>query len=118
MGENAGIFCLSTEFGFPSPIPSAVASVYFQFLAAIAIILGFKIRPFCALMVFNFLIAIVFVHFASEGTIEGMTPALAIGFSCLTFVFTGAGKFSLDYYFYHSNRKEETLKALNGKLEL
>lgn len=106
------------NFGFPSPVFSAIASVYFQFLAAIAIILGFKIRPFCILMVLNFFIAIIFVHFASGDTIEGMTPAFAMLFSCLTFIFTGAGKFSFDNYFYRQNRKEETVKTLEGKLEL
>ena len=87
------------NFNFPLPITSALVSVSFQFLAAISILLGLQIRFFAMVMVVNFLIAILFVHLPLEESVEGMTPALAMLFSCLTFFFTGARKFSLDSFF-------------------
>lgn len=82
------------KFGFPFPVSSAVVSVYAQFFAGVMIILGFKIRWASLLMIVNFIVALIMVH--RNDTIEGMTPALAILFACILFLFTGAGKFALD----------------------
>lgn len=98
------------NFQFPYPIWSAVLSVTFQFLAAVSILLGYKIRFFAFIMVINFIIALVFVHLPLNDTIEGMTPALTMLFASITFIFTGPGKYSLDYYF--SKFSEKRYKAL------
>lgn len=82
--------------GFPFPTISAVLSVYIQFLGAIFILLGFKIRIASFLLIINFLVALIFVHLKANDTVEGMTPALAMLFGCLTFLFTGAEKISLE----------------------
>ena len=87
---------------FPIPDISAFISVYVQFFGAIFILLGFKIRLASILLVFNFIVALVFVHIAANDSIEGMTPALAMLFGCLTFLFTGADKFSLESRFKSS----------------
>jgi putative oxidoreductase len=79
--------------GFPFPLLSAIVSVYAQFLAGILIVLGFYIRYAAMLMIINFTVAIVMVHVGD--TIEGMTPALAMLFSNILFLFCGAGKYSL-----------------------
>jgi len=84
--------------GFPIPTISAVVSVYVQLLGAVMILIGFKIRLASVLLIINFLIALIMVHFRLNDTIEGMTPALAMLFGCLTFLFTGAGKWSMDPY--------------------
>lgn len=81
---------------FPIPIISAVTSVYVQFFGAISILLGFRLRFASFLLVINFLVALIFVHFRVNDTIEGMTPALAMLFGCLTLLFTGAEKISLE----------------------
>lgn len=81
---------------FPFPIMSALVSVYVQFLGGILILIGYKIRLASFVLVINFLIALLFVHIKANDSIEGMTPALAMLFSCLTFLFTGADKLSLD----------------------
>lgn len=81
---------------FPIPIISAVTSVYVQFFGAISILLGFRLRLASFLLVINFLVALIFVHFRVNDTIEGMTPALAMLFGCLTLLFTGAEKISLE----------------------
>jgi putative oxidoreductase len=80
--------------GFPLPTLSAVVSVYAQLVCGILILAGFKIRLASFVMILNFIIAITMVH--RNDTIEGMTPALAMLFGSLTFLFTGAGKFSFD----------------------
>ncbi len=80
---------------FPLPLASAVTSVYVQFFGSLFILLGFKIRLACFLLILNFLVALIFVHFPANDTVEGMTPALAMLFGCLTLLFTGAGKISL-----------------------
>jgi len=84
---------------FPIPLISAIVSVYIQFIGSILILLGYKIKIVSLLLVINFTVAIIAVHIMSNDTIEGMTPAMAMFFGCLTFVFTGAEKISLDNYF-------------------
>lgn len=85
--------------GFIFPLVGAVVSVYVQFFGALSLLLGFKVRFFSFLLILNFLVALWFVHIANNDTIEGMTPALAMLFGSLTIFFTGAGKFSIGYYF-------------------
>lgn len=102
------------SFGFPFPTINALLSVYIQFLAAISILFGYRFRIFSALMIFNFLIALIFVHIPLKDTVEEMTPALAILFVNLSFVFTGAGKFSLDWYF---SEKSQVSVSLNGRFQ-
>lgn len=80
--------------GFPFPLIAAVVSVYAQFICALLILIGYKIRLASFLMVFNFTIAIIMVHHADS--IEEMTPALAMLFGSITFLFTGAGKISIE----------------------
>lgn len=82
--------------GFPIPLISAVTSVYVQFFGAISLLVGFKLRFFSFLLIINFIVALFFVHLANKDSIEGMTPALAMLFGCLTLFFTGPGKISIE----------------------
>ncbi|MEQ8470754.1 MAG: DoxX family protein [Marinoscillum sp.] len=84
---------------FPFPIISAVTSVYVQFFGALSILIGFKLRVASFLLALNFMVALIFVHLRASDTIEGMTPALAMLFGCLTLLFTGPDKISLKGYF-------------------
>jgi putative oxidoreductase len=90
MEEFAGFL---SSFGFPFPILSAVVSVYAQFFAGIAILIGYQIRVAAALMIFNFVVALIMVH--RHDSVEGMTPALAMLFGSACLFFTGAGKWKL-----------------------
>jgi len=83
---------------FPFPITSSLFSVYVQFLGGILILIGYKIRLASFVLIINFLIALLFVHLKASDSVEGMTPALAMLFGCLTFLFTGADKLSIDNY--------------------
>lgn len=98
------------SFNFPFPVVSAVASVYLQFFAAISLLVGFKMRVFAGILIINFVIALLFVHLRVKDSIEVMTPALAILFSSMTLIFTGAGKYSLDNYWpEHLKNRKTTL---------
>lgn len=83
---------------FLVPVFSAVVSVYVQFLGALFILAGFRIRWASFILAVNFLIALIAVHLRAGDTVEGMTPALAMLFGCLTLLFTGAEQISLDHY--------------------
>ena len=83
---------------FPFPLISALISVYVQFLGAILILFGYKIRLASFVLVINFLIALLVVHIRANDSVEGMTPALAMLFGCATLLFTGAHKLSLDNF--------------------
>jgi putative oxidoreductase len=78
--------------GFPFPLVSAVVSVYCQFISGVMIVIGYRIRIASALMIVNFIVAILMVH--RHDTVEGMTPALAMLFGCITLLFNGSGKYS------------------------
>jgi len=82
------------QFNFPIPLVAAIVSVYAQLLAGVMFILGWKIRFAAIVMIINFLIAILMVHWGEK--LEPMTPALAILFISILFFFQGAGKYSLD----------------------
>ena len=79
---------------FPFPLGAAMLSVYCQLLAGICFILGFKVRLAAAVMVLNFLVAVLTVH--RQDSFEGVTPALCMLFASLLFLFGGGGKYALD----------------------
>ncbi len=87
-----------TANDFPFPVLSAICSVYLQLLGSLMILAGFKIRMASLLMVANFIIAVFFVHVKGGDSIEEMTPALAMLFGCITFLFIGAERISIDHY--------------------
>ncbi len=87
--------------GFPLPLVSAVVSVYAQLFAGIMILLGWKIRIAALLMIINFLIAVLMVHLGQS--FELMTPALAMLFSNVLFLFYGAGRYAFDKPPAHNN---------------
>mgnify|MGYP003575076943 CR=1 FL=1 len=81
-------------FLFPFPVLSAVVSVYAQAIAGLLFIMGYKIKWAALLMVFNFAIAYALVHWGKP--YDQSTGVLAMLFSAVLFLFTGAGKWSFD----------------------
>lgn len=81
-------------FHFPLPLVSAIVSVYAQLFAGISYIFGWKIRYAAILMIINFAVAELMVHL--NQTFEQMTPALAMLFISILFLFQGADKYSFD----------------------
>lgn len=84
---------------FPLSIISAVTSVYVQLIGSIFLLLGFRTRIAAFLLIINFIVALLCVHIPANDSIEGMTPALAMLFGCLTLLFTGADRVSVDHRF-------------------
>ena len=79
---------------FPTPVFCAIISVYAQFICACLILIGYKTRLAAAILVFNFIVAIIGVHL--KDSIEGMTPALAMLFISIALFFLGGGKWAVE----------------------
>lgn len=80
--------------GFPFPLQCAVVSVYAQFTCGICFILGLFTRMAAAIMILNFLVAIIGVHLKTE--YPQTFPAIAMLASSLFLLFNGSGKISVD----------------------
>ncbi|MDB5250294.1 MAG: DoxX family protein [Segetibacter sp.] len=82
------------QFHFPLPLISAIVSVYAQLFAGISYLLGWQIRYAAILMIINFTIAVLMVHWGQ--TFDQMTSPLSMLFISVLLLFQGAGKYSLD----------------------
>ena len=81
------------SFNFPFPLVSAITSVVVQFLGGIMFILGYHIRLAAAIIMLNFTVALIFVHWGD--TYLNLAPALhlwIVSFFLLTY---GPGKIAL-----------------------
>ena len=91
------------RFGFPLVPISARVSVYAQFAAGILFALGLFVRPAAAVMVVNFVVAIVTVHLRLPFR-EALDPSAMLA-TALALLLTGVGALSLDGRFA---RREQT----------
>ncbi len=83
-----------TQFGFVYPELMAPLSVYFQFAAGIAFILGLFTRWFGLITCFNFIVAVWMVH--ANDPVPGIWPAAILIFLGLYFGLRGSGRYGLD----------------------
>lgn len=81
-------------YGFPFPVFCAVLSVYAQAVSGLMIILGWQIRYAAMLMIINFAVALVMVHWGQS--LEEMTVPLLLFFIFVLFLFQGAGSITLN----------------------
>jgi len=91
------------QFGFIYPEVMAPLSVYFQFAAGIAFILGLFTRLFGLITAFNFTVALWMVHHADP--VPGMWPAAILIFLGLYFGLRGSGRYGLDALFEGRSRR-------------
>lgn len=82
------------KHGFPAPLLSAYVSAYAQFVGGLLLVAGWLTRPAAAVMVVNFIVALVMVH-RSLPFGSNIAP-LAMCANALVLVITGPGAFSLD----------------------
>ena len=82
------------QFGFVYPELMAPLSVYAQFAAGIAFILGAFTRLFGLITAFNFVVAVWMVHW--NDPVPGIWPAAILVFLGLYFGLRGSGRFGLD----------------------
>jgi putative oxidoreductase len=94
MGEFVGFL---TQFGFVYPELMAPLSVYAQFAAGIAFILGLLTRWFGLITAFNFIVAVWMVHW--KDPVPGIWPAAILIFLGLYFGLRGSGRCGLDSVF-------------------
>jgi putative oxidoreductase len=90
------------QAAFPFPLVSAIVSVYAQLVSGLMIVFGWKIRIAALLMILNFAIAVLMVHLGQS--FEQMTPAMAMLFSNVLFLFYGAGKYAIDKQPAHNDK--------------
>jgi putative oxidoreductase len=83
-----------TQFGFVMPELMAPLSVYAQFAAGIAFILGLFTRWFGLITCFNFIVAVYMVHMRDP--FPTWWPALVLVFLGLYFGLRGSGRYGLD----------------------
>ena len=82
------------QFGFIYPELMAPLSVYAQFAAGIAFVLGLYTRWFGLITCFNFIVAVWMVHWPQD--FPGWWPALILVFLGILFATLGAGRYSID----------------------
>ena len=92
-----------TQFGFWAPELMAPLSVYAQFAAGIAFILGLFTRWFGLITAFNFIVAVWMVHW--NDPVPGIWPAAILVFLGLYFGLSGSGRYGLDPLFERRSRR-------------
>ncbi len=92
-----------TAFGFPAPELMAPLSVYAQFAAGIAFILGLFTRWAGLITAFNFTVAVWMVHM--NDPVPGIWPAAILIFLGLYFGLRGAGRYGIDALFERRGRR-------------
>ena len=80
--------------GTPFPLAGAVLSAWAQFIAGILFIVGALVRPAAAVMIINFIAALVIAH--RTGGYPPAALALIMLFVSIGLLIHGAGKPSLD----------------------
>ena len=92
-----------THFRFVMPELMAPLSVYAQFAAGIAFILGLFTRPFGLITAFNFTVAVWMVHW--NDPVPAIWPAAILIFLGLYFGLRGSGRYGLDTLFEKRSRR-------------
>ena len=100
MGEFVGFL---RQFNFVQPELMAPLSVYAQFAAGIAFILGLFTRWFGLITAFNFVVAVWMVHW--DDPVPGIWPAAVLIFLGLYFGLRGSGRYGLDTLFEKASRR-------------
>jgi putative oxidoreductase len=80
--------------GVPFPLFSAFLSAYAQFICGILFIVGLATRYAAAVMIINFIAALVIAHIGDK--YPNMFPALMMLAAACFFLLHGAGKLSVD----------------------
>ena len=91
------------QFGFVYPELMAPLSVYAQFAAGIAFILGLFTRWAGLVTAFNFAVAVYMVHWTDP--VPGIWPAAILIFLGLYFGLRGAGRYGIDALFEKGGRR-------------
>ena len=86
------------KHGFVWPELMAPLSVYAQFICGVLLVIGLLTRWAGWVMTFNFIVAIVMVHWSQD--FRGWWPAIVLVFISLHFALHGAGRYSVDAWLW------------------
>lgn len=78
----------------PAPMFAAYLSAYAQFVCGILFVIGLLVRPAAAVMVVNFVAALLIAHLGAP--LDAARLALCMLFCSLFLLFHGPGKLSID----------------------
>jgi len=78
-------------------------AAFAEFVGGLALILGFMVRPGCALLAFTMLVATIF-HLKKGDSIMGASHAIEAGIVFFSLIFIGPGKYSLDARLFSSRK--------------
>ena len=95
-----------TKRGFVWPELMAPLSVYAQFICGVLLVIGLLTRWAGLLMTFNFIVAVVMVHWLQD--FRGWWPAIVLVFISLHFALYGAGRYSVDELLWREARKDRS----------
>jgi len=85
------------SIGFPAPTAFAWMAALTEFLGGILLALGLMTRPVALALAFNMGVAAFVVHGSDKLAVKEM--ALLYLFAFQVFIFTGAGRYSVDKFF-------------------
>ncbi|HYF30493.1 MAG TPA: DoxX family protein [Chitinophagaceae bacterium] len=89
-----GVISFFDSLHLPLPSVGANVSIYAQFICGILYALGWWMRPAAIIMIINFSVAIIAAHM--KDAITDSFAAWAIWAASVLFLFTGAGKLSME----------------------
>ena len=95
------------KHGFAWPELMAPLSVYAQFICGVLFVIGLLTRWAGLLMTFNFIVAVVMVHWSQD--FRGWWPAIVLVFISLHFALQGAGRYSVDELLWREARTDRSL---------
>lgn len=97
LGKVQDLAAGKTSFADPigiGPVPSLVLAAFAEFVCALAVVLGFKVRWTAIPPIITMLVAAFIVHGADAWSKKELPLLYACGF--LALVFTGGGRYALD----------------------
>jgi putative oxidoreductase len=89
------------QHGVAAPLFAAQVSVWAQFICGILILVGAFIRPAAAIMIINFIAALLIAHIGT--TFQQSFDAIVILAASVFFLFSGAGRISIDSILFKRN---------------
>lgn len=106
MAEFAGFLAANN---FPLPALMAPLSVYAQFAIGVALLLGIVTRWVGLLLAFNFVVALVMVHWGQSFRL--WWPAIALVAFGFLFAAMGGGRYALDHWLAGRNDDRDSAEA-------
>ena len=92
--------------GFVWPELMAPLSVYAQCICGVLLVIGLLTRWAGLFMTFNFVVAVVMVHWSQD--FRGWWPAIVLVFISLHFALYGAGRYSVDELLWGEARTDRS----------